>query len=145
MNLGDLKSGRKYLERALSLAERNNELHVQGFSWIGLGQILAKTSSIQIREAEEYIRRGIALLEKINIRPHYSQGYFYLGKLYADTGQKAKAEENLKIAEEMFQEMGMNYWLAKTQEVLKSLNESERRGIGDTEKNGMSKMQIRKP
>ena len=119
MNLEDLKSGRKYLERALSLAERNNEIHVQGFSWIGLGQILAKTSSSQIREAEEYIRRGIALLEKINIRPHYSQGYFYLGKLYADTGQKAKAEENLKIAEEMFQEMGMDYWLAKTQEVLR--------------------------
>ena len=45
MNLGDLKSGRKYLERALSLAERNNEIHVQGFSWIGLGQIFTKTSS----------------------------------------------------------------------------------------------------
>jgi tetratricopeptide (TPR) repeat protein len=127
MNLGDLKSGRKYMERALSLAERNSEIHVQGFSWMGLGQILAKTSSSQIRKAEEYIRRGIALLEKINIRPHYSQGYFHLGKLYADTGQKAKAEENLKIAEEMFQEMGMNYWLNKTHEVLKSLNESERR------------------
>jgi predicted ATPase/class 3 adenylate cyclase len=121
MNLGDIKSGRKYLERALSLAERNNEIHVQGFSWIGLGQILAKTSSSQIREAEEYIRRGIALLEKINIRPHYSQGYFYLGKLYADTGQKAQAAVNLKIAEEMFQEMGMNYWLTRTQGVLENL------------------------
>jgi tetratricopeptide (TPR) repeat protein len=109
------------LERALSLAERNNEIHVQGFSWIGLGQILAKTSSSQIREAEEYIRRGIALLEKINIRPHYSQGYFYLGKLYADTGQKAQAAVNLKIAEEMFQEMGMNYWLTRTQGVLENL------------------------
>ena len=121
MNLGDLKSGRKYLERALGLAERRNELHVQGFSYIGLGQVLAKKSSSQIREAEAYIRRGIALLEKINVRPHYSQGYFYLGKLYADTGQKAKAEENFKIAEEMFQEMGMNYWLAKTKEFLDKL------------------------
>jgi len=35
-----------------------------------------------------------------------------------DTRQQDKAMENLKKAEEMFREMGMDYWLAKTQEVL---------------------------
>jgi hypothetical protein len=44
-----------------------------------------------------------------------------LGELYADTGQKEKALEHLKKAEERFQEMGMDYWLAKTQEVLERL------------------------
>jgi hypothetical protein len=44
-----------------------------------------------------------------------------LGELYADTGQKEKALEHLKKAEERFQEMGMRYWLAKTQEVLAGL------------------------
>ena len=31
-----------------------------------------------------------------------------------DAGEKEKAEENLKEAEVMFQEMGMDYWLDRT-------------------------------
>jgi hypothetical protein len=42
-----------------------------------------------------------------------------LEKLYSDGGQKEKALEYLKKAEEMTKEMGMDYWLAKTKEVLK--------------------------
>ncbi len=41
-----------------------------------------------------------------------------MGELYADRGQRENALENLKKAEGMFQEMGMDYWLAQTQEVL---------------------------
>ena len=33
-------------------------------------------------------------------------------------GQREKALENLKKAKGMFQEMGMDYWLRRTQEVL---------------------------
>jgi tetratricopeptide (TPR) repeat protein len=123
MNLKDLKSGRKYFEKALSLAERNDEKHVQGLSWIGLGWILANTDASQIEKAEEYIQRGIALLEKISVRPHYSQGYFYLGELYAGTGQQDKALETLKKAEGMFRKMEMNSWLDKTHDTLESLND----------------------
>lgn len=43
-------------------------------------------------------------------------------ELYADTGQKAKARENLKMAEGLFKEMGMDYWLAQTQTVLERIN-----------------------
>lgn len=118
INLKDLKSGRKYFEKALSLAERNDEKHVQGLSRIGLGRILANTDASQIEKAGEYIQSGIALLEKISVCPHYSTGYFDLGCLYADIGQKDKAVKTLKKAEKLFQEMGMKYWIAKTQEVL---------------------------
>ena len=36
----------------------------------------------------------------------------------AEAGQKEKALEALKKAESEFQNMGMDYWLRKTQEVL---------------------------
>ncbi len=36
----------------------------------------------------------------------------------ADIGQKEKALETLKKAEAAFQEIGMDYWLRRTQEVL---------------------------
>ncbi len=41
----------------------------------------------------------------------------FLGELYAHGGQKEKALENLKKAETMFLEMGMDYWLDETREV----------------------------
>ena len=48
-------------------------------------------------------------------------GYLFLVELYTDAGQREKALENLKKAKGMFQEMGMDYWLAKTREVLGKL------------------------
>ena len=54
-------------------------------------------------------------------QPYVSRGYLWLGELYADMGLEEKALENLKTAEAMFKEMGMDYYLAKTQEVLKKV------------------------
>jgi hypothetical protein len=44
-----------------------------------------------------------------------------LGELYVDTGQREKGLKNLKKAEVLFKEMGMDYWLARTPEVLDRL------------------------
>jgi len=83
-----------------------------------LGRILGKTDPSQSDKAEECILKGIKILDKMNIKPWYSEGYFCLGELYADTGKREKALENLKKAEKMFQEMGIDYWLARTQGVI---------------------------
>ena len=72
-------------------------------------------------KAEEYVLQGIKMLDELKLRPFFSQGYLWLGELYADTGHREKALENLKKAEGMFQEMGMDYWLANTREVLGKL------------------------
>jgi hypothetical protein len=55
------------------------------------------------------------------MKPWYGWGYFYLGELYVHAGQKEKALENLRKGEAMFQEMGMDYWLAETRKVLAKL------------------------
>ena len=60
-------------------------------------------------------------MEELRLKSYFSQGYLYLGEFYTDIGQKEKAQENLKKAERMFQEMGMDYWLVKTQAALKGL------------------------
>jgi predicted ATPase len=52
---------------------------------------------------------------------HYARGCLSLGELYDKAGQKEKALENLKKAETMFQEMGMDYWVAMTKELLEKL------------------------
>jgi hypothetical protein len=59
------------------------------------------------------------------MKAFYAPGYFYLGELYANAGQKEKALENLKKAEAMFQEMGTDYWLTQAQGTLEKLTEEK--------------------
>ena len=119
--LGDLKSALDCVTKALQLALENNEKQGEGISRISLGRILAKSDPSQSDKAEESILKGINFMEELRIKPYSSQGYLCLGELYADIGQKEKAQENLKKAEGMFKEMGMDYWLAKTREMFNRL------------------------
>jgi tetratricopeptide (TPR) repeat protein len=115
---GDLDSARMCAEESLELARDNDEKWPLAMSWIFLGMVLGKADKSQCNQAEEYMLQGIKLYNKWKLRPLCSEGYLYLGELYADTGQKGKALENLKRAASEFQEMGMDYWLSRTQEVL---------------------------
>jgi tetratricopeptide (TPR) repeat protein len=75
----------------------------------------------QIDKAEEYILQGMKMLDDLETKPAYAVGCLNLGELYANAGQKEKALENLRKAESMFQEMGMDYWLVETRKVLAEL------------------------
>ena len=120
-DLGDQKGALCFIEKALELSLKNNEKMMEGLSWIWIGKISGRAGSLKKDEAEEYILKGIKILDKLKLKALYSQGYLFLGELYVNSGQREKALENLEKVEEMFQEMGMDYWLARTQEVLKAL------------------------
>jgi class 3 adenylate cyclase/tetratricopeptide (TPR) repeat protein len=121
LDLGDPKNSRSFIEEALKLSQKNSEKHLEGASWTWLGRVMGKTDPSQSDKAKGCILKGIKILDEMNIKPWSSEGYLCLGELYADAGKREKALENLKKAEEMFQEMGMDYWLARTQEVMKRL------------------------
>jgi tetratricopeptide (TPR) repeat protein len=118
---GELESAHSYSTEALKLAQSNNEKHIEGPVRILLGRIMVKTERSKYRKAEESILQGIRLLDEWKLKPFMFPGYLSLGELYAEAGQKEKALENLKRAESAFQEMGMDYWLSKTQAVIKKL------------------------
>jgi len=61
---------------------------------------------------------GNITLARFKLRPGIANGYLYLGEFYSDTGQNEKAIESLTRAEAEFREMGMGYWLNRTQEIL---------------------------
>jgi class 3 adenylate cyclase/tetratricopeptide (TPR) repeat protein len=120
LDCGDQKKAQQRAEEALEIAEKNHQ-HGEGFVWIVLGRILGKSDQPQTDKAEESILKGIKIYEELKIKTYYALGYYYLGELYADTGQKDKALETLRTAEKLFQEMGMDYWLNKTREILNDL------------------------
>jgi tetratricopeptide (TPR) repeat protein len=118
LDSGELENARKCMEEALKISESHNEKHAEGASRFCMGRILGKIDTSQSEKAEEYILQGITILEELKMKPWSTDGYLFLGELYADSGQKEKALEILKKAEIAFQDMGMDYWLRRTQEVL---------------------------
>jgi len=119
LNLGNLERARSYIEGAAEVAHNNNEKHIEADSRITLGRVLGKMGKSEGVKAEKSMLQGIKILDELKLKPSSSLGYLFLGELYADTGKKEKALKTLKTAEAAFQEMGMDYWLRRTQEVLK--------------------------
>jgi tetratricopeptide (TPR) repeat protein len=118
LDAGTLEEARSFAEEALKVAQNNNETTHEASARVLLGAILGRSEPSKSGEAEEHILQGIKTLHEQKAKWFSSQGYLYLGELYADMGQKEKTLETLKKAEGMFQEMGMDYWLRRTQEVL---------------------------
>jgi class 3 adenylate cyclase/tetratricopeptide (TPR) repeat protein len=118
---GDMEAVRAHAQQALEFSLANNERQIQGMSRIWLGRLLAKTDPLHIEVAEEHLLQGISLLDELGIRSQVGWGYLWLGEVYAESGRKEEALQNLKKAETMFQEMGMDYWLGKAQEALARL------------------------
>ncbi len=120
-DLNNLSESKLHAEQALNLAQTNHAKGYEGVSWLQLGRTIGKTDKSQIDKAEEYILNGLKILDELKLKPRYALGYLFLGELYADAGQKEKTVENLKKAEAMFQEMGMDYWLAQTKKQLQMI------------------------
>ena len=119
--LGNLNEAKVHAEQALKLSQTNHERYAEGISWIQLGRVLGKMEGSELHKAEEYILQGMKILEELETKPACAQGYLTLGQLYADAGQKEKALETLKKAETMFQEMGMDFYLAQTKKLLETV------------------------
>jgi class 3 adenylate cyclase/tetratricopeptide (TPR) repeat protein/ribosomal protein L40E len=115
---GNWEEAKVQAELALKFGQTNQEKATEGISWLHLGRAVGKLDHAQLDMAEENIRKGMEILEELENKPSFSQGRYFLGELYADAGLKEKALENLKKAEAMFQEMGMDYWLDRTRTLL---------------------------
>ena len=118
---GDPENARALVEESLKLSQKNNEKYWEATAWILLGRILGRTEASDIRKAEECILQGMKIADELKAKPAYAQGHLFLGELYSHVGQKEKALENLTKAETMFQEMGMDYWLAEAHRITAGL------------------------
>ena len=120
-DLANFTNAKKHIDQALRLSQKTNEKVREGRSRIVLGRIRGKSDAAKHSEGEKHILQGMQILETLKIRPLLAQGYLFLGESYAEAGQKEKSLKSLNRAQGMFQEMGMDYWLAKTREILERL------------------------
>jgi hypothetical protein len=115
---GDLSSARISAENAIELSRNCDEKHFEAISKIWLGRILGRVKRSEVSKVTQHIYEGIKILDDLRLKPFSAQGWLFLGEFYGNREQPDKAVENLKKAEEMFQEMGMDYWLGKTRSIL---------------------------
>ena len=117
-DLGHWEDAKVKAEQGLRLGQTNQDKSSEGNSWVLLGRAIGKMEKAQLDMAEEHILKGMKILEELMLKPALSTGHFILGELYADAGMKEKALENLKKAEGLCQEMGIEYWLNRTRALL---------------------------
>ncbi|RPH48788.1 MAG: guanylate cyclase [Desulfobacteraceae bacterium] len=119
--MDNLENAKNQAEQALQYSLANNEKFIPDISKILLWRVLAKIDPEQIKVAEKQILQGISSLEELGMLPSSGISYLWLGEIFAESGRKEAALINLRKAETLFREMGMDYWLGKAQEALAKL------------------------
>jgi tetratricopeptide (TPR) repeat protein len=117
----DLNRSRQTLDQALLMSKKINAKSEEGMVLIYLGSTIGKLNPIDTKAAERHILEGIKILEDLKLRTYYSLGLFQLGDLYSDSGRPDEAHDYLTRAEKNFKQMGMDFWLNRTQESLSRL------------------------
>jgi len=120
-DIGEYDKAVEWLKRAEGEFQDMGMEYDLSFSRSLIGKTLSKINPSQFKESEQTILDAIKIAQDIESRPAIAFGHLCLGEIYADSGQKEKARENLKKAEAMYQDMKMGLWLGKTREILERL------------------------
>ena len=123
LHFGNLEKALVNAEQAVELCRNNNERHFEAEAYIALGRVTAAMDRRGFDQARELILRGTEVLYELQIRPRYAVGLLRLGELCADAGRKEEALEKVRMAEGMFQEMGMDCWAGKAKGVLAAIQD----------------------
>ncbi|MDA8136923.1 MAG: AAA family ATPase [Desulfobacteraceae bacterium] len=114
---GNFSRAEDLLEKAVELSSENAQKIVEGNSKIRLGTLFWLSEPNQVEKAVHYISEGIQILETLMLKPYYSIGYLNLAEIYLKMNDTQKAVQNLKIADEIFRETGMEFWQNQAQKL----------------------------
>jgi tetratricopeptide (TPR) repeat protein len=121
LDLGDLAEAERCARASLQLATGCGEKYVTAWARVRMGQVLGKLAPSQFQEAERMILEGVRELQELKVKSECAKAHLYLADLYTDSGQREMALASLKKAHQMCQQMGMDYWLVRTEKALEKL------------------------
>jgi class 3 adenylate cyclase/tetratricopeptide (TPR) repeat protein len=106
---------------ALSEARKRRQRGDEAYALRMHGDVAAHGESSDWDRAETHYREALALATELGMRPLIAHCHLGLGKLYQRTGKREQAQEHLTTATTMYCEMGMQFWLEKTEKELGEL------------------------
>jgi class 3 adenylate cyclase/tetratricopeptide (TPR) repeat protein len=101
--------------RALERARENHEEGYEAWSLRLLSEIVLRTRTSALDDAESHGLKALALAKQLGMRPLVAHCHAGLAKLYRRTGKRQEADDHLTTATTMYREMGMTYWLEKAE------------------------------
>jgi tetratricopeptide (TPR) repeat protein len=81
-----------------------------------LGEIASQGDPLDAETAEAHYRQALAFATELGMRPLAAHCHLGLGTLYRRIGKREPAQEHLSTAATMYREMGMRFWLAKSEQ-----------------------------
>ena len=109
------RCGRRALLLSRKHGEHGDEAHALRF----IAELGARDPA-PLDESETNFLQALRRAEELDMRPLAAQCHLGLGKRYRQIGQQASAASHLTTAAEMFQELGMQFWLEQAQSQLAS-------------------------
>ena len=111
LRLGRLDEARRLGERAVESAA--GQLGSAAHGWHLLGEAAAHPDRFDGDRAGEHYRRALTLAEPRGMRPLVAHCHLGLGMLHTRAGNRHDAQSHVSVAEGMYREMGMQFYLAK--------------------------------
>jgi tetratricopeptide (TPR) repeat protein len=108
---GRLDDARTCALQALGLAQTHKEPGHQAWTLRLLGEVAAQSNPPEVREAETFYPQCLVLADELGMRPLLAHCQLGLGTLYRKLGQQEQARAPLSTAVDLFQSMGMTFWL----------------------------------
>ena len=108
-------------ERALELARAHGEPGHEAAARRLMGDIAAHAEPIDLDAAGVHYRAALALAEELGMRPLCARIHLGLGELLRRRGELFEAEEHVARATVLFSDLGMRFWLERSEPELRAL------------------------
>jgi class 3 adenylate cyclase/tetratricopeptide (TPR) repeat protein len=108
-----VEDARACANRAVTLARQRGERGYEAWALRLLGDVTSHQSRLDVVTAEAHYGAALGLASELGMRPLIAHCHLGLGRLYARTAERARAEEHLAKATAMCREMDMGFWLEK--------------------------------
>ncbi len=110
---GHVEEAGRAAARARDLATAAGERGHEALALHVLGEVAAAAMPAGPEAATESFQRAAALAEPLGMRPLLARCRLSLGKLWAGTGRRGEALSELTGAADLFETMGMTFWLGR--------------------------------
>jgi len=112
---GQIDDALRLASEALDLARRLGERGYEVMALHGLAEVVGRKDPPDVETAIGRYREATTMATELGMRPLAAHCHLGLGKLYRRTGKRDAARGHLATATTMYREMGMMYWLERTE------------------------------
>ncbi|MFN0316263.1 MAG: ATP-binding protein [Burkholderiales bacterium] len=112
LKLGRVSEAREQAERAVTLARARQERGWEAWALKALGEAHAQEPG-EAEEAGKAYRQALEIAIELGMRPLAAHCHFGLGTLHASLGKTQEAQQEISLASDLYEKLGMTFYLGR--------------------------------